>query len=52
MFWAALDDGQRRLVIYAAAYALLSGLLALQHRSRERMKAELREELGLSRGRP
>jgi streptomycin 6-kinase len=45
MFWQALDDEERRVVIYLAAYTLASVALTMQRGSRERMKRELREEM-------
>lgn len=45
MFWQSLDEGERRLLLYLGGYLLLSALFGLQRRSREQLKAELREEL-------
>jgi hypothetical protein len=53
MFWAALDEHERRMLLYVAAYFAFTMLLAAQQRSRERLKAELRAELhgdGIARG--
>jgi hypothetical protein len=48
MFWQALDSRERMLVGYAAAWLAFYLLVSAQHRSRERLKAELREELAAS----
>lgn len=45
MFWQALDERERRMLLYVAAYFAFTMLLAAQQRSRERLKAELREEI-------
>lgn len=45
MFWSALDERERRLVLYAAAYVIFTAWAAWQHGSRERLKRELREEI-------
>lgn len=45
MFWAALDERERMVVLYALGYLAVT-VLALAHRSsRERLKRELRAEL-------
>lgn len=48
MFWQALDDRERMLVAYAAAWLLIAFAAGWQSRSRERLKQELREELAAS----
>ena len=49
MFWEALDTRERTLVLYAGAYLLVNIYLAVtareKARSRERLKAELLEEI-------
>jgi type II secretory pathway component PulM len=49
MFWQALDEDERRYVMYIAAYILFTVAWALRNasedRRRERLKRELREEL-------
>lgn len=45
MFWQSLAEHERRIVLYLAAYFTFTMLLAAQQRSRERLKAELREEI-------
>lgn len=45
MFWSALDEQQRRVVLYVGAYVALTALIAWQHGSREKLKRELREEI-------
>lgn len=50
MFWQSLDERERMLVLYFLGYLALSIALAVQRSSRERLKAELREELAYGRG--
>lgn len=45
LFWDSLDAQERQMVLYFAAYALVTLLAALQRISRERLKRELREEI-------
>lgn len=45
MFWQSLDDHERRMLLYFAAYMGASLALSAHARSRERLKNELREEL-------
>ena len=45
MFWQSLDEHERRVLLYMLVYFAVTMLVAAQQRSRERLKAELREEL-------
>lgn len=45
MFWQSLDEQERRVFLYMAVYFGISMLVAVQQRSRERLKHELREEI-------
>ena len=45
MFWQALDERERMLVLYALAWLLFMLGAAAAQRSRGRLKQELREEL-------
>jgi len=45
MFWQALDERERMLVLYAAGYLALLVISSSVRRSRERLKQELRDEL-------
>lgn len=45
MFWASLDDHEKRIVLYFAAYLTVTTALAYARARREKMIAELREEL-------
>lgn len=45
LFWESLDSQERVMVLYFLGYLMLTVALALQRASRERLKAELREEL-------
>ena len=45
MFWQALDDRERMLVVYGAAWFALVIVAGVASRQRDRLKAELREEL-------
>ena len=49
MFWQALDDSERRLLILAVVYAGYTGWAFLASRAheaeREQLKAEIKEEL-------
>lgn len=45
MFWQALDEHERRVLLYMAVYFAVSLALSAQARSRERLKSELREEM-------
>jgi len=45
MFWQALDERERLLVLYGAGYLAVMVLLAVNRSSRERLKREIREEL-------
>lgn len=45
MFWQSLDERERRMLIYFAAYMGASLALSAHTRSRERLKVELREEI-------
>ena len=49
MFWQALDDEERRIVAYLVVYLGASALMAVQQRAderrRQRIVAELREEI-------
>ena len=46
MFWQALDEEERRVVLYLTAYFACSVAVAMHRRQRARMVAELREEIG------
>jgi hypothetical protein len=45
MFWASLDEHEKRIVLYFAVYLTVTTALACARTRRERMIAELREEL-------
>lgn len=45
MFWQACDERERRIVVYAAAYLVVTVAITMQRGSRERLRRELREEL-------
>lgn len=45
LFWDSLDAQERIVVLYFLGYLALTVTLAVQRASRERLKAELREEL-------
>jgi hypothetical protein len=50
LFWDSLDTGERMIVLYAAAWALLALALTLQRRSRERFRRDLLAELEATAG--
>lgn len=50
MFWQALDERERMLVAYGAAWLVVALVAGVRHRSRENLKRELRDELELVRG--
>lgn len=43
MFWQALDDDERRIVMYAGCYLLVSVALGMQAKASERRERRLRE---------
>lgn len=45
MFWQALDEQERRMLLYFGVYLSVTLLVSMQQRSRERLKSELREEI-------
>lgn len=45
MFWAALDDHERRTVLYVTAYVLVTVLAGVSSMTRERREAKLRAEI-------
>lgn len=45
LFWESLDSQERIMVLYFLGYLMLTVALAVQRASRERLKAELREEM-------
>lgn len=45
LLWGSFDEGERMVVVYAAAWAALLVMFALRHRQRESLKAELLAEL-------
>jgi hypothetical protein len=45
LFWDSLDGEEKRLLVIYAAYLIGSAVLAVQSRSRDRMKREIVEEL-------
>lgn len=44
--WDSLDSQERQVLLYLAAYVLFTAWAAWSHGSRERLKRELREEIG------
>jgi hypothetical protein len=45
MFWQSLDEQEKRIVLYLGCYFAVTTALAYARARRERMIAELREEL-------
>jgi hypothetical protein len=45
MFWQALDDHERRMVLYAAGYIVVTVLAGLHQLTSERKTARLRAEI-------
>lgn len=45
MFWASLDEHEKRIVLYFALYFAVTTALAYARVRRDKMIAELREEL-------
>lgn len=45
LLWDSLDERERTVVVYAAAWTIVTALLALHQRQRERLKQELLQEL-------
>ena len=45
MFWQALDTRERMILAYAGAWVVFSLIMAAQRRSRDRLRAEILEEL-------
>lgn len=50
LFWESLDSQERIMVLYFLGYVALTVALAVQRASRERLKAELRNELAVPHG--
>jgi len=51
MFWQSLDERERMVVAYGAAWLVLVLVAGAAQRQRERLKAELLEELTADGGR-
>lgn len=45
MFWQALDEQERRLVLYVTVYSLATVILGAQSLARERRETRLRAEI-------
>ncbi len=43
--WDSLDSGERMMLAYAAAWVMLVAALALQRRSRDRLRQSILDEL-------
>jgi type II secretory pathway component PulM len=48
MFWQALDERERRLLLYGAVYLAVLVYASLRRRERERFRRELLAELELA----
>jgi len=46
LLWDSLDERERMIVVYAAAWTVVVGLLSLRQRSRDRFRRELVAEHG------
>lgn len=45
MVWEELDERERMIALYALAWLVFGAVAAYRRRDRERLKAEIREEL-------
>lgn len=45
MFWQALDDDERRIVLYVGVYVVLTAVMTLRSASDSRRELRLRQEI-------